>query len=133
MASSKEMTHAEAAERVLSQVMKTGDLFPDDLAIARKGDPPTSKIAAVKYSANKRASDKALIRDLIEKYPDHTAAELSAILLTRGVNWYRAARMTTKRISDIRDELEIGAGRKCRITGEYARTYRIKAPAGTNP
>lgn len=119
------MDHQQAAQNILSQVMRTGELFPDDLPIARKSDPLTSKLAGVRYSANKLKNDKKMMFDLVQKYPDHTAAELSAILLTLGINWYRAARITTKRISDIRHLIEVTETRKCRITGEYARTYRV--------
>lgn len=111
------------AEKAFEQVMRTADLFPDDAPIARQNDPRTSKIAAVRYSANRRGDDKNLMRLLIASFPGRTAAELSAILLTQGVNWYKAARMTTKRIADIKHELNIGPARKCKITGDHARTY----------
>lgn len=124
------MNHRQAAEKVFGQVMRTADLFPDDAPIVRQNDPWTSKIAGVRYSANRRGDDKRRMRLLIEKFPGHTAAELSAILLTQGVNWYKAARMTTKRIADIKHELKIGAPRKCKITGDYARTYTKRSEFG---
>lgn len=123
------MNHRQAAEAVFGQVMRTADLFPDDLPITRQRDPYTSKIAAVRYSVNRRADDKQRMLELIRDFPGRTAAELSAILIGQGMCWYKAARMPTKRISDLKDKLEIGAPRLCSITNEFARTYTVRLPS----
>ncbi|MEM7278741.1 MAG: hypothetical protein AAF385_11510 [Pseudomonadota bacterium] len=97
----------------------------DQPPISRPKDPETSQQAALKHTySGRRTSDKQLMLDLVNSFPGRTAAEYSDLLRTRrGINWYRAARMTTKRLSDIQDKIRIGEPRQCSVTGDKARTY----------
>jgi len=121
------VNHAQATEKIIGQILRTGELFPEDSPLARQKDPWTSKLGAVRYSGKRREGDKERMRDLIRRYPGHTAAEFSAILITNGMNWYKAARMPTKRIADIKHELVLGPARLCKITNEYANTYYMRS------
>ena len=100
------------------------DMF--DTPIARSTDPETSKTAAAAQTeSGKRASDAAILLELVKRYPGHTAAEYSYLLKGRGVDWYHAARMPTKRLSDLlnRGSVRAGKPRLCRVTDRSARTY----------
>ena len=98
---------------------------PDFFAppIARKRDPDTSKMAAVQYS--NRDADKGLLLDLIKRRPGHTAAELSEILFLHGMDFYKAARMPTKRVHDLVHDglVRVGGTRECGKTKRKAQTY----------
>lgn len=95
--------------------------------IARTLDPSTSHTAAIKYSATNRGKDRKLMLDLIREFPGHTAAEYADIFRQRGMHWYRAARLPTKRISELlRDPqrpIRTGKSRKCTVTDHKAQTY----------
>lgn len=100
-----------------------------DPPIARQTDPDTSKIAAASYSESKLGEDEQTIFNLVSRAPGHTAGEYSRILKNEeGVDWYRAARMTTKRISGLltKEKIVVGETRKCGKTGNRARTYYVK-------
>lgn len=100
-------------------------LQPDFFAppIARKRDPETSRRAVVEYT--NRDDDKALLLDLIRRHPGHTAAEYSQLLYQNGMDFYKAARMPTKRVHDlVHDRLvSVGTARRCRKTARKAQTY----------
>lgn len=109
----------------------TADLFSDP-PIARRSDPVTSKTAAHAYSASQRGKDQAAMLELVEQYPGKTAGEYAEILigrLLRGspkpAELYKAARMPTKRLSDLSDagDVRVGEARKCRLTKRPAQTY----------
>ena len=95
--------------------------------VARTLDPATSHTAAIKYNATNRGRDRRLMLDLIRERPGHTAAEYADILRQRGVHWYRAARLPTKRISELLRDAPpavcTGRNRKCAITNHKAQTY----------
>ena len=98
---------------------------PDFFAppIARKRDPETSRIAAVQYT--NRDADKSLLLDLIQRRPGHTAAEYSQILFDNGMDFYKAARMPTKRVHDLVHDgvVRVGGIRQCGKTKRKAQTY----------
>ena len=103
----------------------TPDLF--DPPIARHSDPETSHQGAAEYSH--RGRDQQIMYDLIRDYPGRTAAEYSDLLRERGVHWYRAARLPTKRISDLKDagRINVGPARRCAITRRQAQVYYVRA------
>ncbi len=114
---------------------ETPDLFEGTAAapprfarIARRSDPRTSQKAAGEYTAGARKFDNQLMLETIAKYPGHTDSEYSVILDGLGVDWYKAARMTSKRISDLRKagKLIIGPKRISTKTGKQATTYYAK-------
>lgn len=108
---------------------RTIDMFDTHLfarpRIARRKDPATSKKAEAVYSKTKRGNDCQLMYDLILEHPGHTATEYSRLLRERGMEPYRADRMPSRRISDLRKtgRVMLGKPRKCQETGHDARTY----------
>lgn len=105
----------------------TADLF-ESAPIARRRDPVTSQLAAKSQEKKKRKLDTQLMYDLILEHPGHTAAEYANLLIARGVNWYRAARLPTKRISDLKKagRLIVGPARRCDVTSDYAHVYYVQ-------
>lgn len=107
----------------------TRDLFDTDATppMARTSDPETSKLAAEAYSATNHTADKRMMYDVIRRHPGHTSAEYSRILKSEGVDWFKAATMTTKRISDLiaNGSVHVSKTRKCEKTGRRAQTYCV--------
>lgn len=93
--------------------------------IARRLDPVTSQQAAAGYTQGNRRRDVEMMYELIHQLPGHTAAEYGDILRGRGMNWYRAARLPTKRISELvnNNRVVIGKRRQCAVTRHNAQTY----------
>lgn len=93
--------------------------------IARKRDPETSRAAAIAYDESSRDDDKARLLAVIRRNPGHTAAEYSQILFESGMDFYKAARMPTKRVHDLVHDgaVRVGQARTCRKTGRKAQTY----------
>jgi len=104
-------------------LMKTGDLF--DAPIARTSDPVTSHRAAAGYDARGRQPDALKLLDMIRRYPGRTAAEYSDLFRQAGMDWYKAARMPTKRIRDLLNAGDVyaGAARVCLVTHAEAAVY----------
>jgi hypothetical protein len=102
----------------------TADLF-ELPAIARRRDPETSHVAAEKCTRTTRQSDCDLLHDLVMQHPGCTAGEYSKLLIDCGMPAQKAARMPTKRLSDLckAERLIIGKPRRCDVTGHTARTY----------
>lgn len=98
-----------------------------DPPIARKRDPDTSRTAAVDYDeSGKRSADCERLYQLILAHPKRTAAEYSCLLMEAGMHWYKAARMPTKRLSDLmaRGDVEIVGTKTCGVTSRTAQMYR---------
>ena len=93
--------------------------------IARKNDPDTSQRAATSYDGYERGKDKAMLLQAVKTFPGRTCAEYSVLLKNGGLDWYKAARMPTKRMSDLVNErsVRVGPARKCEKTGRVAQTY----------
>ena len=102
------------------------DLF-NDPPIARKSDPVTSKIAAVRYSKSTRKTDCDVMFQLIREFPAKTPGEYAEILMNRGVKPLKAHQITSKRISDIKATMLVkGIKRVCSVSGHLAQTYYVR-------
>ena len=110
-------------ERHLDQRPRIDDLF--EPPIVRNTDPVTSHIAAKGYSETSRPKDREIVRRLVRDNPGRTSAELSQIMFNAGCDWYKAARMPNKRLSELCDLnlVRRGTPRTCSKTKRTAVTY----------
>ena len=92
--------------------------------IARRSDPVTSKMAALKYK-KKFKTQCDLMRTLIRDFPGKTRNEYTEILKGRGYGAMEAHRIPNKRVSDLKKagELIVGAARKCTVSGYKCEIY----------
>lgn len=95
---------------------RQGDLLADT-PIARTSDPGTSHASAAIVTKTTRAKQQKLVRDLVEKFPGHTSAELAE----KGM----ADRyMVARRLPELRPTwVRNGETRKCSVTGRKAMTW----------
>lgn len=90
----------------------------DPPPLARKGDPHTSKTGA-RHIAPREGTIHARILALMEDgSEEHTAREMGDSLGIDGA-WKRTAEMEAKGL------IRPGKARKCRITGQAARTWML--------
>jgi hypothetical protein len=107
---------------------KTHDLFGgnDAPAIARGSDPAQSKHAAATYdSSGKRRTDRQKVLVMCQVYPGHTVAEYSLKFKEHGMDWYKAANLPRRRLSELAAMGDVRAGRvrECGVTKSQAATY----------
>jgi len=102
--------------------------------LARRTDPPTSRIAAEKHTASgKRFRNKALILALVQQYPGRTAVELDALVSERDRKWITRHEIS-RRLPELVEEQLVtrGEARKCRIANTRQLTWWA-VPVGRRP
>jgi hypothetical protein len=95
-------------------------------ALRRMENPePSHKGAEEVTMPGRKQQQMETLLKMIKRRPGHTAAEYSVLLYAAGMDFYIAARMPNKRVTDLVNEGKIRAGlpRECGKTGREARTF----------
>lgn len=102
------------------------DFFTNPLA--RRTDPATSKDAAREYTKTRRRTDLEIMLKLVAEHPGRTVGEYAQILYDNGVDFYRAANLPRRRLSELVDLklIERGEPRQCKKTRKQAATHYPK-------